>query len=108
MEKLEIVKNNPQVGLQILKNIYSSVNTFEVFVKYIGFLLENFQQYREVIEEKAYKIAVQAMGIEYKINLKELFPIDLFTKVVEASPKEYYRTAYELMRPNLLKILARP
>ena len=65
-----------------------------MFVKYVGFLLENYPSYKEVLEEKAYKIALQAMGIECKINLKELFPIDLFTKVSESSIKEYYKKAY--------------
>lgn len=77
-------------------------------MKYIGFILENYPKYKEIIEEKAYKIALQAMGIEYKINLKELFPIEMFTTVVNASLKEYYKSAYEMMRPNLLKILAKP
>lgn len=63
------------MGLQLTKNIYSTINSFEVFIKYVGFLLEHYPKYKEVIEEKAHKIGQQAMGIEYKINLKELFPI---------------------------------
>ena len=38
-------------------------------------------KYKEVLEEKALKISQQALGIEYKIDLKELFPIELFTNV---------------------------
>lgn len=84
---MDIVKNNVQVGLQITKNVYSMIHEFENFVKFIAFVLDNYPKYNEIIEEKAYKIVSQAMGIEYKINLKELFPIELFTTVVSSSLK---------------------
>jgi len=45
--------------------------------------------------------------MDQKINLKELVPVELFIQVHSGmSLKDYYFTAYEVMKPNLKKILA--
>ena len=108
VEKLGFIKNNLEVGVQITKSIYSAIYGFDMFVKYLEFMFQFNPQYKTVLEYKAYQIASQALGIEYKVSLKELFPIELFLTVHNIPMKEYYRLAYDTIRPNLLKILARP
>ncbi len=45
--------------------------------------------------------------MDQKINLKELIPIDIFTQVHNGmTQKDYYNLVYEIMKPNLKKILA--
>ena len=102
------MKNNLQVGVQITKSIYSTVYGFETFVKFLEYMFQSNSKYKEVLEEKGYIIASQAMGIESKINLKDLFPVELFTTVTKIPMKEYYKVAYEIIRPNLIKILSKP
>lgn len=46
IEKLEFVRNNLQVGIQITKNIYSSVHHFQVFVRFLGYMLETNPKYK--------------------------------------------------------------
>ena len=108
VEKLGFVRTNLDVGVQITKSVYSSINEFVMFVKFLEFMFQYNPDYKAKLEFKAYQIASQAMGIEYKLNLKDLFPIELFINTQEVTMKEYYKIAYEVIRPNLYKILNRP
>lgn len=100
-----------EIGLQIAKTTYSTVKNFSIFVKLLGYLLENSQrclEYKKVLEEKAYKIALQSVKIDCNVNLKELFPMELFTQIKIVSQTEYYKCAYEIIKSNLAKMLAKP
>lgn len=45
--------------------------------------------------------------MDQKIALKELLPVDLFVQVSAGmTVKDYYNVVYEMLRPNLKKILA--
>ena len=96
------------MGFQVTKSIYSSIFQFDVFVKFLEYLFQSNPEYKNLLEKKAFVIAQQALGIEYKVNLKDLFPIEFFTTVHNVPMKEYYRIAYEIIRPNLINILKRP
>ena len=101
IEKLGFVRTNLDVGVQITKSVYSSITGFDMFVKFLEYMFQSNPEYKNKLEHKAYQIASQAMGIEYKLNLKELFPIEFFTKTYDITMKEYYKIAYECIRPNL-------
>jgi hypothetical protein len=55
-----------QVGLQIARHVYATVGSFEVFVRFLGYILESnpkCKEYKEFFEEKAYRMALQAIKI---------------------------------------------
>ena len=100
--------NNLELAVSITKNIYNSIRGFDVFVKYLAFLFESNAKYKSLFEERGHKIASQAICIETKINLKELFPIELFIVKQNVSNNEFYGIAYEMMKPNLTRIMKKP
>ena len=72
------------------------------------YLLQSNPEYKKLFEERSCKIASQALSIEAKVNLKDLFPLDLFIGYREVSNKEFYEIAYTIMRPHLMKIMRHP
>ena len=76
-------------------------------MQFLRYLFGSDDRYKEVLEEKAIAIVSQMIKMDQKINLKELIPVELFTQVhAGVAVKDYYNAVYEVMRPNLKKILA--
>lgn len=45
--------------------------------------------------------------MDQKINLKELLPVEIFTQVHHGiTIKDYHNVVYELIKPNMKKIMA--
>lgn len=77
------------------------------FLQFLRYLLGSDERYKDILEEKSIAVVGQMIKMDQKINLKDLIPVELFTQVqIGVTVKDYYNSAYEILKPNLKKILS--
>ena len=94
-------------AVELIRRIYSTIKDLSNFLQLLRYLFTVDDRYKEVVEEKSIGIVGQMIRMDQKIDLKELIPVDLFLQVhAGLTVKDYYFKVYEILRPNLRKILA--
>lgn len=96
-----------QVAVELLKRVYSAIKDLTNFIQFLRYLIGSDDRYKNVLEQKSLAIVSQMIKMDQRIDLKELVPIEIFIQVHNGMTlKDYYNLVYELLRPNLKKILA--
>jgi hypothetical protein len=103
-----MIKQNMQVGVELVKRVYSIIKDLGNFLQFIRYLFGFDERYKTVLEEKSIAIVSQMIKMDQKINLKELVPVEFFTNVQNVTLKDYHGVVYEMMRNNIKKLLSQP
>ena len=65
-----MIKQNMQVGVELLKRVYSIIIDLGNFIQFLRYLFGFDERYRTVLEQKSIAIVSQMIKMDQKIKLK--------------------------------------